>query len=261
MDSSLPAPLQSLVDHAPDALLVLDFDGTISAIVEHPADAVAVEGVVDTLAELARYVTVAFITGRPVEWLVGRTAPLADHGVEFIGLHGHERLRGDAVIPHPESGKWRDAIAAVERQAQSDAPSDVVIERKGLALSLHYRTSPTAEAWIRAFCAQVAHDTGLVAHDTRYSVELRPPVELDKGDAMRDLIAEHHPGAVAFFGDDRVDIPAVLAMRSFNDVPSAAVFVDNVEGPRDFAAIADLVLPSPADAAITLRAVLDALRV
>jgi len=260
MAQSMPPALQPLVDHAPDALLVLDFDGTISAIVDHPADAVAVEGVVETLCTLAGYLTVAFITGRPVDWLVSRTRPLADHGVEFIGLHGHERLRGLEVVPHAESGKWRQQIAATEQRAQAHAPDDVVIERKGLALALHYRTSPTAEEWIRGFCREAMRETGLVAHDTRYSVELRPPVELDKGDAMRELLDEHHPRAVAFFGDDLVDIPAVEAMRSYGDIASAAVFVDSLEGPRAFAEIADVVLSSPADAASALHAVLERLR-
>jgi len=260
MAASLPPPLQPIVDRAPDALVVLDFDGTISAIVDHPADAVAVEGVVDTLCQLSRHLTVAFITGRPVDWLVERTRPLADHGVEFIGLHGHERLRGHAVVPHPESGKWRDEIVMMQERAQAHAPNDVVIERKGLALALHYRTSPTAEEWIRGFCREAARETGLIAHDTRYSVELRPPVELDKGDAMRELIEEHHPQAMAFFGDDLVDIPAVEAMRSFTEIASAAVFVDNVEGPRRFAAIADVVVPSPAEAAVVLGALLERLR-
>jgi len=255
----LPA-LRPLVDHAPDALLVLDFDGTISAIVDHPDDAVAVAGAIDTLQDLTKHLRVAFITGRPAEWLVARTAPLADHGVEFIGLHGHERLRGRDVVAHPESGKWRAKIAEVEQRVQATSPPDVVVERKGLALALHYRTSPTAEQWIREFCAQVERETGLLAHDTRYSVELRPPVELDKGDAMRELLDEHQPAAVAFFGDDLVDIPAVDAMRMHRDVPSVAVFVDNVEGPRAFAEIADVVLPSPADAAAALQALLVELR-
>jgi trehalose-phosphatase len=260
MAQSLPPALQSLVEHAPDALLVLDFDGTISAIVDHPADAVAVEGVIDTLSQLASHLTIAFITGRPVDWLVERTKPLADHGVEFIGLHGHERLRGHDVIPHPESGKWRQQVTTMEKRAQANAPADVVIERKGLALALHYRTSPTAEQWIRGFCTEAARETGLVAHETRYSVELRPPVELDKGDAMRELIEEHRPSAMAFFGDDLVDLPAVATMRSYADIPSVAVFVDNVEGPRAFADIADVVLASPAEAALALDAVLAQLR-
>jgi trehalose 6-phosphate phosphatase len=163
-------------------------------------------------------------------------------------------------VAHAESGKWRQQIAATEQRAQAHAPADVVIERKGLALSLHYRTSPSAEEWIRGFCRDVAHETGLVAHDTRYSVELRPPVELDKGDAMQELLDEHHPRAVAFFGDDLVDIPAVEAMRAEPAITSAAVFVDSLEGPRAFAQIADLVLPSPADAALVLQAVLARLR-
>jgi trehalose-phosphatase len=253
----LPDALRPLADNPEDGLLVLDFDGTISAIVEHPADAVAIEGVVETLCELTSYMTVAFITGRPVDWLVDVTAPCAARGVEYIGLHGHERLRDGAIVPHAESGKWRHHVGSMFERAAATAPHDVVLEMKGLGLALHFRTSPTAEEWIRGFTAAAALETGLVAHDTRYAIELRPPVDLDKGDAMRDLIADYHPKALAFFGDDLVDIPAVLAMREFADGTSAAVFVENVEGPREFAAIADLVLPSPLAAAEALAALLD----
>jgi trehalose-phosphatase len=256
----LPDALRPLADSAPNALLVLDFDGTISSIVEHPADAVAIEGVIDTLCELTSYMTVAFITGRPVDWLVDATTPCVDHGVEYIGLHGHERLRNGEIVPHPESGKWRHHITAIYERAQANAPDDVVLEPKGLGLALHFRTSPTAEEWIRTFTADAASETGLVAHDTRYAIELRPPVDLDKGDAMRELVGDYHPKAAAFFGDDRVDIPAVIAMREFTDVASAAVFVENVEGPQEFAAIADLVLPTPFAAADALAALLAAVR-
>lgn len=256
---ALPDALQPLVDNAPNAMVVLDFDGTISHIVEHPADAIAVDGVVDTLCELTAYLTVAFITGRPVDWIVEQTVPCADHGVEFIGLHGHERLRDGLIVPHPESGKWRDQLVRVHERAMTTAPDDVVLEMKGLGLALHFRTSPSAERWIRGFTAAVADETGLVAHDTRYAIELRPPVDLDKGHAMQELVADYRPKAMAFFGDDLVDIPAVMAMRAFPDVASTAVFVSNVEGPPEFAEIADLVLPNPQAAADALVALLDAL--
>ena len=252
----LPDALLPLVDNAPDAMVVLDFDGTISHIVEHPSDAIAVEGVVETLCELTAYLTVAFITGRPVDWIVDKTVPCAERGVEYIGLHGHERLRDGRIVPHPESGKWRDQLVRVHERALATAPDDVVLEMKGLGLALHFRTSQSAETWIRAFAADAAGETGLVAHDTRYAIELRPPVDLDKGHAMQELVADYRPKAMAFFGDDLVDIPAVIAMRTFDDVASTAVFVANVEGPPEFAAIADLVLPSPQAAADALDALL-----
>jgi trehalose-phosphatase len=256
----LPDALQPLVAHAPNAMVVLDFDGTISHIVEHPADAIAVEGVIETLCDLTAYLTVAFITGRPVDWIVDKTVPCADRGVEYIGLHGHERLRNGQIVPHPESGKWRDQLVQVHLRAAATAPDDVVLEMKGLGLALHFRTSPSAERWIRDFTIEVARDTGLVARDTRYAIELRPPVDLDKGHAMQELVADYRPKAMAFFGDDLVDIPAVMAMRQFPDVASTAVFVSNVEGPQEFATIADLVLPNPQAAADALGALLETFR-
>jgi trehalose-phosphatase len=255
----IPDALRPLVDHAPNSLLVLDFDGTISQLVDHPDDAVAVEGVVEVVCDLAARLRVGFITGRPVDWLVARMAPAADAGVEFIGLHGHERLKGGAVVAHDESGPWRDVVQQVRREVADVAPDDVVVEYKGLGLALHFRTSPAAERWIRDYTADVAARTGLVAHDTRYAIELRPPVDLDKGHAMRELIDEHSPAAVAFFGDDLVDIPAVDAMRAYDGVTTVAAFVRSDEGPEQYAAIADLIFEGPHAAVAALAALRDEL--
>jgi trehalose-phosphatase len=249
-----------LVERAPNALLVLDFDGTISHIVDHPDDAVAIEGTIDVLIDLTEYLRVAFITGRPVEWLVARLSPCAERGVEFIGLHGHERLRDGVIVPHRDSAPWRDVIDEVHAEVIATAPAAVIAEPKGLGLALHFRNSPAAEEWIRGFTTRVAAETGLVAHDTRYAVELRPPVDLDKGHAMHELIAEHAPGAVAFFGDDLVDLPAVIAMRSHAAIATAAFYVESHEGPQAMREAADVVLPSPIDAVEVLRSLRDAYR-
>ncbi len=250
----MPAALAPVVAKAPNALLVLDFDGTISHIVDHPDDAVAIDGVIDVLTDLTSYLRVAFITGRPVEWLVARMSPLAEHGVEFIGLHGHERLRDGVIVPHRDAAPWRDVIDEVHTHVIAVAPEGVIVESKGLGLAIHWRTAPEAEDWIRAFVAQAAAETGLVAHPGRFALELRPPVDLDKGHAMDELIAEHHPGAVAFFGDDLVDLPAISAMRRHPKIASVAFYVASHEGPQQMADAADVVLDGPDEALGVLSA-------
>ncbi len=250
----MPAALAPLVENAPNALLVLDFDGTISHIVDRPDDAIAIDGVIDVLIDLTAHIRVGFITGRPIEWLIARMSPLADHGVEFIGLHGHERLRDGVIVPHRDAAPWRDVIDEVHTQIIAVAPEGVIIEPKGLGLAIHWRTAPEAEDWIRAFVSQSVAETGLVAHPGRFAMELRPPVDLDKGHAMDELVVEHRPAAVAFFGDDLVDLPAIIAMRSHPEVTTAAVYVASPEGPQAMADAADIVLQNPNEAYAVLRA-------
>ena len=255
----LPDALRPLVDLAPNALLVLDFDGTISHVVDRPEDAVAVEGVVELIIELTAFLPVAFITGRPVEWLVARLSPAAEHGVEFIGLHGHERLRDGVVVPHREATPWRDVIDEVHAKVIAIAPDGVVVEPKGLGLAIHWRMAPESEEWIRHFTATQAQETGLVAHDTRFAIELRPPVDLDKGHAMNELVTEHSPAAVAFFGDDLVDLPAIVAMRVHDEIKSVAVYVHSFEGPQQMLDAADVVVESPIETVGLLAALRDEL--
>ena len=131
--AAMPAALRPLVDHAPDALLVLDFDGTISAIVEHPDDAVAVEGVIDTLCDLTRYLTVAFITG-PSRRLArrphGAAAPTtASSSSACTATSGCATA---TIVRTPSRGSGATTIVTASmRVRQRRAPDDVVIEAQG----------------------------------------------------------------------------------------------------------------------------------
>lgn len=243
---------------APDRAAVLsDFDGTLAPIVTDPAAAVALPGTEDVLLRLAaRYGVVGVVSGRPVSYLVSRLGRAAE-AVSLRGLYGMERAEGGVVSEHPAAGAWREPLAAIADRAEREAPAGATVERKGLAVTLHVRAAPTAAGWLQDFVDREVTAAGLTAHPGRMSVEIRPPVDADKGSVVRELGAGQD--AVCFFGDDVGDLPgfAALAELAQQGAATLAVAVASDESPPELADAADVVVPDPEGALDLLRHLAD----
>ena len=245
--------------HAPERTGILtDFDGTLAPIVEDPTTSRPLPEAVDALHELAgRYRRVAVISGRPAAFLATHL-DLANRpeGLVAVGLYGLERADGDEVVTHPAGADWRAVITSVADLADEAAPPGVIVERKGLSLTLHYRTSPSSLEWARAWAAEQADRTGLAHHPARMSEELRPPVSVDKGTAVAELA--EGLGAVCFFGDDVGDLPAfeVLDRLAAGGMATLKVGVRSEEAPGELLEAADAVVDGPPGVADVLSRLL-----
>jgi trehalose 6-phosphate phosphatase len=225
------------------AALITDFDGTLAPIVDDPQESRASDGAAALLERLAvSYGLVAVVSGRPVAFLSEQLN--CGPGIELRGLYGLESSRPGAVDDRVEA--WRDAINAVAARADAEAPSGVTVERKGLTVTLHYRTAPGAGPWVESWTAEQASTTGLHRHPARMSWELVPPVPVDKGTTVLAL-AEGFD-AVCFIGDDRGDLPAFAALDRLVAAGAYAlkVVVESEEVPPELLREADLVVPGPA---------------
>lgn len=223
--------------------MITDFDGTLAPIVEDPASARPLPGIAATLGQLARaFGVVAVVSGRPASFLAEHVrAP----GVRLVGLYGMEEVADDGrVLARPDAARWQGAVAAAARRAADEAPAGVLVEHKGLALTLHYRRAPALARWAWDWADAEARRTGLLVHGGRMSVELRPPGR-DKGSAVAELVRGAH--AACFVGDDAGDLAAFDAL----DAAAAAgaetvrVAVASSEAPPELLARADLVLDGP----------------
>jgi trehalose 6-phosphate phosphatase len=222
--------------------VVLDYDGTLSPIVTDAAAALPQEGVPDLLTRLRdRLGLVAVVSGRPIDFL----APLLPPGLVLAGLYGLELAVDDQRRDHPQSGNWREVIDDVASRAEIRGPVGVVVERKGLSLTLHYRTVPDQEAATAAYAADEAHRSGLVARPARMSWELHPPIAVDKGTAVLDLADDF--AAVAFAGDDVGDLPGFDALDELAErgVATLRIAVDSPEAPPELLERADIVVDGP----------------
>jgi trehalose 6-phosphate phosphatase len=88
--------------------------------------------------------------------------------------------------------------------------------------------------------AQEAQAEGLRTHWGRKVLEIRPPVDVNKGQAVTELVRRHDLGAAMFAGDDATDIDAFDALDA---LPAAVrIGVRSDEGPPAIVERADIVV-------------------
>ena len=230
--------------------LFLDFDGTLSPIVPEAAAARPLPGVASLLHALgARYGRVAVVSGRPVAFLLDRLG----ERVELHGLYGLEAWVDGERRDHPEAEPWRPVVAAAVAAAATALPPEVTVEDKGLSLTLHYRRAQAAAPAVEAWASAEARTSGLELRSAKRSVELHPPVQVDKG----TVVTERSAGlsTVAYLGDDEGDLPAFAALARLAEAGAQVVrvAVDTPELSPLLRAAADVVVPGPEGAVALLE--------
>ena len=231
--------------------ILSDFDGTLAPIVDDPAAARPLDGVPELLDALAaRYALVAVLSGRPVDFL----AQWLPRSLVLSGLYGLEVLRDGARDDHPSGGSWREVVQDVAAVARARGIDGLRVESKGLSLTLHYRGRPDVEDGVRGFAEEQAARSGLLVRPARMSVELHPPIAVDKGTALLDLADDLQ--TVCFLGDDVGDLPAFAALDELA-VRGASVVrigVRSSEAPDELLDRSDLVVDGPDGAKAVLAA-------
>lgn len=244
----MAAGLSVLVADPARAGLLTDFDGTLAPIVEDPAAARPLPGAPEFLRRLGRQLgLVGVVSGRPVGYLVDRFGG-DPTPVRLAGLYGLEEVGADGRVRiRPGSEQWAAAVDQAVAAARVDAPAGLGIEPKGLMVTFHWRRAPETEGWARSFAAVQAAGTGLVAEEGRMSVELRPPVAIDKGTVVGEWCAGL--AAACFLGDDRGDLAAFAALdrlAATGGFQALKVAVASPESPGELTRGADFTVPDPA---------------
>lgn len=191
-------------------LLCTDFDGTLARIVDDPSTASITPANRTTLRDLRDHgkAYVAVISGRALADVRERV-DVPD--ITYAGNHGLELRRGGQSAVHPLAAARRAVIerACVDVEERLDDLSGLLVERKGVTATVHYRHAPADEVTrIRDVVREVAHrhagDVEVV--DGKASLELRPAVPWHKGSAAR-LLADRRPGnwLPVVVGDDTTD--------------------------------------------------------
>ncbi|MDO8530951.1 MAG: trehalose-phosphatase [Dehalococcoidia bacterium] len=260
MQSALSAPvwssLRKRLSRTSRVLLALDFDGTLAPIVEDPTQAAIPPrtlALLRALAERPDY-RIAIVSGRALTDVRRRVEiPRAIYG----GNHGLEvEIEGRLwMAPGAEeaSGAVQEAGKALGEKLKR--LHGVVLENKGISISVHYRQAPVGvkQTCLR-LCGQ-ALDPFVAMRKVnvlqgKEVVEVQPALPWDKGACLRHLAklslsGDYGPGVCIFLGDDTFDEPAFRAVR---DMGGIGIFI----GEKADSAAA-FFLPSTTSVEIFLR--------
>jgi trehalose 6-phosphate phosphatase len=209
------------------AAILLDIDGTLAPIVARPEDAAVPDETRDVLRDLVeRYALVGAISGR-----AGSDALdlVSVPGVQVVGNHGLELAA--------EAEAWRARLHTFREEVEWP------VEDKGVALAYHYRTHPDHDA-ARAelqVVAERARAEGFRSRFGRMVLEVLPPLDVNKGTAVRTLLARADLARALFAGDDTTDLDAFGAIDELE--VGVKVAVDSAEAPPALRASADVLVP------------------
>ncbi len=211
----------SLIQHLSQRhlLLFLDYDGTLTPIVDRPQDAVLDDAGRAALAAVCAVFPTAVISGRDradVEALV------ALPGLIYAGSHGF-----DVDLPdHPTLAPQPPGAAELLDQVQGALTAAIgaipgaLIERKAVSIAAHYRLVADADqdSFQQAVDGILAQFPQMHEKPGKKVREMLPAADWDKGlcvlALLRALGRDDADHLALFIGDDRTDEDAFAALHS-----------------------------------------------
>lgn len=196
----------------------LDYDGTLTPIVDDHSRALLDDETRDVVAVLAARFPVTIVSGRDLERLRQLVA-LAP--VWYAGSHGFEISGPEGSGVRMETGaEFLPQLDAAERmlRARLAGIAGHAVERKRFSIAVHFRQVDEGDrARLAAIVERVlAAHPGLRIGHGKMVFELRPDLEWDKGRAVQWVLEHLGAGSRAilpvYIGDDLTDEDAFRAL-------------------------------------------------
>ena len=175
--------------------------------------------------------------------------------IAYLGNHGSELL-----APGRTQVEIDPEIAAYERTVREFAEAAYTPELQRLRVrsedkqaikAFHWRGAPDEDAAEQAVrdIAERAQREGLAIHWGRKVLEVRPPVEINKGRGVRRLLDGRDLAAGLYVGDDVTDLDAFAGLRGLVDEgllgAAVCVGVRSEETPQQLEEQSDLLVDGP----------------
>jgi len=216
--------------------LLLDYDGTLTPIVDSPGKAVLSDNVRLLLLKLKERIPVAIISGRSLKDIKEK---IGIDEIIYTGNHGAEIWDQGKIAVNQESEvnsrALKEFITRLEN-AVSDIPG-IMIENKGITASLHFRNVHTK--YIEELFSKyrkIAKDYEDIFQTTsgKKVLEVKPLNIWNKGYAVSWIMENRGYGSVPIYiGDDTTDESAFNAVKdkgisiSVNRSPEAMYYFNN----------------------------------
>jgi alpha,alpha-trehalase len=220
----LPSALESMGEIERSAqsrrmFVFLDYDGTLTPIVENPQDAILSDQMRDTVRNLSTLCTVAVISGRDrtdVQDLVGIDSIIyaGSHGFDIASPEGElsEYQKGADFLPVLD-------LAEANLKKQLRQIAGAVVERKKYSIAVHYRKASEHHVHqIEEVVDQVRSEYPELRKSSGKKIfELQPNIDWNKGKAVLWLLeileADAADALPLYIGDDTTDEDAFRALR------------------------------------------------
>jgi trehalose 6-phosphate phosphatase len=200
---------------------LMDYDGTLTPIIDRPEDATLSPDMRRLLAQLIKHYPTAIVSGRAlkdIRKLVGLRK------IYYAGNHGLEIYGPGLKLVKPEAKKMAPTVSEICVDLKSGLGNidGVIVEDKGLTASIHYRfVAPEKLGELKRIFTKITKPhlrAGKIkiACDKKV-LEIRPNIDWDKGKAVLWIIdtLKLRDGVLPIYlGDDKTDEDAFRALKS-----------------------------------------------
>ena len=217
--------------------LFVDYDGTLTPIVDHPSRALLSDNTRAALRTLASRpdTNVTVVSGRA---LAGVRELVGVEGLTYAGNHGME-IVGPGLEPfrHEALAGFEEKTEELARSLDEIGAPGAWVEKKGATLTFHFREAEESAHHDLAEDARLRIEAaGFDLRDAHCAVEARPPIAWDKGQAVLHVLRNRYGPdwaesvRVIYIGDDQTDEDALHILAGLGvtfrvgsaDTPTAA---------------------------------------
>jgi trehalose 6-phosphate phosphatase len=213
----------------------LDYDGTLTPIVDRPEDALITSSMRDAVRGLAKRCTVCVVSGRDrrvVQELMG-----VDDLV-VAGSHGFDIWSPTAgTLEHQAGGGFEDLLERVEARVRGEVEpiEGALVEPKKVSVAVHYRLVAEPERRrVKEIVDRLLaeHPDDLKVTPGKMVYELQPKLDWDKGKAVLYLVEalglDREEVVPLYLGDDITDEDAFEALVGVG----IGIFVGHADDPE-----------------------------